>query len=231
MLPELEGVAPAPVDPAALAQLRAGLQELGLLEALAQSAAERERRLQQLIRYRDLIHRWNQVYNLTAVRDPQEMIARHLLDSLAALPYVQGPRVLDLGTGAGLPGIPWAIARPDWHITLLDSQAKRVRFLRQAVMELRLHNAAVVHSRAQDFSADVLSTSPDELFHTVTSRAFTDFPAFYALARPLCAAGGRVLALKGQWPEAAATADLALEAHALQIPGERAARHVVIAQL
>lgn len=215
---------PKAVDAAAVAQLREGMQALDLLSALGDEAAQAQR-LQQLIQYRDLIQHWNQVYNLTAIRSPQEMIGRHLLDSLAALPYVHGPRVLDLGTGAGLPGIPWAIVRPDWQIMLLDSQAKRVRFLRQAVMELGLRNAAVVHSRAQDFSM------PDELFNTVTSRAFTDFPAFYALAKPLCASGGRVLALKGQWPEpeAAPPADLALEVHALQVPGERGARHVVIA--
>ena len=213
---------------AALAALRAGLQQLNFWGALAEDDVGREAKLRQWIRYRDLIQQWNQVYNLTAVRDPQEMIARHLLDSLAALPDVRGPRILDLGTGAGLPGIPWAIARPDWQVTLLDSQAKRVRFLRQALIELRLPNATVVHSRAQDFSP-----APDELFNTVTSRAFTDFPAFYAMAQPLCAAGGRVLALKGQWPETEhpAPATLSLRVRAIAVPGAAGARHVVMADV
>ena len=215
MLPE--------VDAAALAVLRHGLEELDLLAALGDDEAARAEKLQQLIHYRDLIQQWNQVYNLTAVRDPNAMIARHLLDSLAVLPDVLGPQVLDLGTGAGLPGVPWAIARPQWQVTLLDSQAKRVRFLRQVVLALRLRNATVVHSRAQDFSP------PDALFNTVTSRAFTDFPAFYALAKPLCASGGRVLALKGQWPEpeTPALTNLAMQVRAVQVPGTSAARHVV----
>jgi 16S rRNA (guanine527-N7)-methyltransferase len=210
-------------DATALAVLRNGLEELDLLAALGEDEATREEKLQQLIRYRDLIQQWNQVYNLTAVRNPQEMIARHLLDSLSVLPDVLGPRVLDLGTGAGLPGIPWAIVRPDWEITLLDSQAKRVRFLRQVVLELRLRNATVVHSRAQDFSPS------DALFNTVTSRAFTDFPAFCGMAKPLCASGGRVVAMKGQWPEpeASVLTDLALQVRAVQVPGTTGARHVV----
>ena len=211
------------VDVTALAVLRQGLEQLDLLAALGEDEATREEKLQQLIRYRDLIQQWNQVYNLTAVRDPEEMIGRHLLDSLAVLPDVLGPRVLDLGTGAGLPGIPWAIAHPDWQVTLLDSQSKRVRFLRQVVLELRLRNATVVHSRAQDFSPS------DALFNTVTSRAFTDFPAFYAMAKPLCASGGRVVAMKGQWPEpeASAPTDLALQVRAVQVPGTTGVRHVV----
>src|SRR5690242_7700037 len=104
---------------------------------------------EKLLRYVELLERWNQAYNLTAVRDPGEMVPKHLLDSLAVLPFVAKGPVADVGTGAGLPGIPLAVARPDLKFTLIDSNGKKTRFVTQAVAELKLGNVAVVQSRAE----------------------------------------------------------------------------------
>ncbi len=113
-----------------------------------------------------MLAKWNQAYNLTAVRDPQEMVTRHLLDSLVLLPYVQGPRVLDIGTGPGLPGIPLAVARPDCSFTLLDANAKKTRFVTQAVGELGLKNVEVVQERVENYR-------PKQKFDTLVARAFS----------------------------------------------------------
>ena len=124
--------------------LARGARELGLeLGVEAQ---------QQLLAFIDLLAKWNKTYNLTAVRDPEQMVARHLLDSLSILPYLDAARVLDIGTGAGLPGIPLALARPGLRVTLLDSNAKKIRFITQAVHELGLDNIEVVHTRVEDFA-------------------------------------------------------------------------------
>ncbi len=105
----------------------------------------------QLLHYHALLHKWNQAFNLTAVRDPLEMIDRHLLDSLSLLPYVEGKRVLDMGTGAGLPGIPLAICLPQTQFVLLDSNGKKIRFVRQAMMELGLQNVEPVQARLEAY--------------------------------------------------------------------------------
>jgi len=130
-----------------LSSLQDGVHALGL--ALAPAAQEK------LIAYIELLAKWNQAYNLTAVRDPEQMIARHLLDSLAILPWVRGPRVLDIGSGAGLPGIPLALARPELQFVLLDSNAKKTRFITQALAELGLENVEVVHSRVEKYQPAV----------------------------------------------------------------------------
>ena len=175
-----------------------------------------------------LLAKWNQAYNLTAVRDPAQMIPRHLLDSLAALPYVQGPRVLDVGSGAGLPGIPLALARPDWQLTVLDSNSKKTRFLTQAKAELKLTGFEVVHARVEDFR-------PPEGFDTVITRAVGRMSAVLAGCRPLIRPGGRFVALKGEYPadELAelkdyAPADTRTEVARLSVPGLKAERHVVV---
>lgn len=171
-----------------------------------------------------LLAKWNSAYNLTAVREPADMVARHLLDSLAILPYLHGRRVLDIGTGAGLPGIPLAVARPDLAFTLLDANAKKTRFVTQAVGELRLDNVEVVQSRAEHYR-------PAEKFDTLVSRAFAGIADMLAAARHLCAPGGRFLAMKGTYPKdelAAVPAGYAVEVRVLTVPGLAAERHVAI---
>jgi 16S rRNA (guanine527-N7)-methyltransferase len=148
-----------------------------------------------LLAYLQLLIKWNQVYNLTAVRDPYEMITRHLLDSLAVVPFIKGPRVLDVGTGAGLPGIPLAVALPDLEFVLLDSVAKKTRFVVQAVSELGLSNVAVKTRRVENYQSL-------GLFDTVISRAFSRIAEFVAVAGPLCRRnGGVLLAMKGRFPQ------------------------------
>ncbi len=167
-------------------QLDRGLARLGL------TLDERQR--EHLLAYLALLLKWNQVYNLSAVRDPREMVARHLLDSLAVAPHLHGERIGDLGTGAGLPGIPLAIAEPARHFTLIDSNGKKTRFVQQAVIELTLTNVEVVHARAEQFRAE-----PG--LDTVTARAFAALRTLWDLSRPLCRAGGCLLAMKAAAPE------------------------------
>jgi len=147
-----------------------------------------------LMRFINLIAKWNKAYNLTAVRDPLEMVSLHILDSLAILPYLQAPRVADIGTGAGLPGIPLAVCLPDWHFTLVDSNSKKTRFVQQAVLELKLKNVEVVHSRVE-------LLQPEELFSTVICRAFASMNDILQLTGHLLAEDGVLLAMKGQQPE------------------------------
>ena len=147
-----------------------------------------------LTNYLTLLERWNRAYNLTAVRDPAAMVVRHLLDSLSILPWLQGPKVLDVGSGAGLPGLPLAITRPDCAFCLLDSNGKRTRFLIQAVAELQLPNVSVIRSRVEDYQ-------PATLFNSVVSRAFATLADMAANAGRLCAPDGRLLAMKGVFPD------------------------------
>lgn len=147
-----------------------------------------------LTAYLALLERWNRAYNLTAVRDPEAMVIRHLLDSLSILPWLDGPRILDVGSGAGLPGIPLAIVRPDCEFYLLDSNGKRTRFLTQVVAELQLPNVHVVRSRVEDYQ-------PAASFNSVVSRAFATLADMVADAGRLCAPEGRLLAMKGVFPD------------------------------
>lgn len=195
--------------------LRAGIDSLGL--SLGEDVVQR------LLEYRALLARWNHAYNLTAVRDPQQMVVRHLLDSLAVLPYVRGPRLVDLGTGAGLPGIPLALAMPELHVSLVDANGKKVRFLREAIRALKLDNATAVQERMENL---------DGQFDCITSRALSSLGDMLAAAGHLLAADGVWLALKGQRPEAELAAlppGFALRAvHALRIPGLDAERHLLV---
>ncbi len=180
---------------------------------------------QRLLTFVHLLVKWNAAYNLTAVRDPQEMVARHLLDSLVLLPYLHGARVLDIGTGPGLPGIPLALARPDIAFTLLDANAKKTRFVTQAVGELGLKNVEVVQARVENYR-------PEQKFDTLVARAFSSIAELLKSAQHLCAPGGRFLAMKGVYPEeelAAIPAEFAVsEVLALKVPGLDAARHLVV---
>ena len=183
---------------------------------------------QRLLAFVRLLAKWNAAYNLTAVRDPEEMITRHLLDSLVLLPYLQGSRVLDIGTGPGLPGIPLAVARPDCSFTLLDANAKKTRFVTQAVGELGLKNVEVVQARVENYR-------PEQKFDTLVARAFSSIADMLNNAQHLCAPGGRFLAMKGVYPEgelAAIPPDFAVsEVVALKVPGLDAARHLAIITL
>ena len=175
-----------------------------------------------------ILARWGRAYNLTSVREPEEMVPHHLLDSLSILPYVDGPRILDIGAGAGLPGIPLALARPDLRFVLLDGNAKKVRFMIQAVHELGLTNAEVVHARVEDYA-------PAERFPVLVARAFAAIPDMLARCRHLAAPGARLLAMKGVYPreELAALGDryAAPRVEPLKVPGVDAARHLVIITL
>jgi len=153
-----------------------------------------EIQLEALLNFIQLMVKWNQAYNLTAVRDPLAMVAVHLLDSLAVLPHIAAPRVADIGTGAGLPGIPLAICLPDQHFVLVDSNAKKTRFVRQVALELKLKNVEVVHSRVELFKTEAL-------FSTVITRAFAGMADIVKLTEHLLADGGVLLAMKGQRPE------------------------------
>lgn len=178
----------------------------------------------QLLQFLQILEKWNQAYNLTAVRDPEQMVPRHLLDSLAVLPYLQGARVLDVGTGAGLPGIPLALARPDLAFTLLDSNAKKTRFVRQAAHELGLKNVTVVQERAEKFH-------PEEKFDTLIARALASIPDMLASSQHLVAPQGCFLFMKGVIPQedlAAVVGAYPAQVQALRIPGLDAARHLVI---
>lgn len=146
---------------------------------------------EKLLDYLTMLVKWGSVYNLTAIREPEEIAVRHFLDSLALAPHLKGPRILDVGTGAGLPGIPLAIAFPDLDFTLLDSVAKKTRFVLQVAGELGLSNVMVKTIRAENYR-------PDQPFDTVISRAFASVAEFVGIASELCRPGGLLLAMKGR---------------------------------
>ncbi|EGF4039223.1 16S rRNA (guanine(527)-N(7))-methyltransferase RsmG [Salmonella enterica] len=178
-----------------------------------------------LVAYVDMLHKWNKAYNLTSVRDPNEMLVRHILDSIVVAPYLQGQRFIDVGTGPGLPGIPLAIVLPDAHFTLLDSLGKRVRFLRQVQHELKLENITPVQSRVEAYPSE-------PPFDGVISRAFASLNDMVSWCHHLPGEKGRFYALKGQLPGdeiASLPDDFSVESvekiHIPQLEGER---HLVI---
>ncbi len=181
---------------------------------------------ERLVAYLRLLNRWNSAYNLTAVRDPLDMVHRHLLDSLAVLPHLRAERCLDVGSGAGLPGLVLAMARPGIPWVLLDSNAKKCRFLRHARAELRLDHVRVERSRLEDFH-------PEVCFSTIISRALSNLADFVAGAGHLLAPGGCLLAMKGRNPEheLSALGRLGEQAQVVpvRLPGlEDGQRHLVI---
>lgn len=186
-------------------------------------SADEDKKLERFV---ELLEQWNGAYNLTAVRDPEEMVTKHLLDSLVLLPFLRdrpGP-ALDVGTGAGLPGIPLAVSLPALHFILLDSNGKKTRFVTQAMATLALRNVEVAQARVEDYR-------PAQPFATVMSRAFSSLQDFVQLAGPVCAAGGRLLAMKGVYPKQELQDIPAgfklLAVHPLQVPGLDAERCVV----
>jgi len=179
--------------------------------------------VEQLLDYLELLVRWNGAYNLTAVRDPNEMVSRHLLDSLVIAPYVTGNTLVDLGTGAGLPGIPLALVAPERHVRLVDSNGKKIRFLNEVKRSLQLANVQALQSRVED----VVGT-----FDCITARAFASLGQMLAWGGHLLAPQGVWLALKGQYPDNELIdipAQFQVEAiHALTVPGLEAERHLVV---
>jgi 16S rRNA (guanine527-N7)-methyltransferase len=178
-----------------------------------------------LLIYLALLQKWNQTYNLTAVREPEKMVSHHLLDSLSVLPHLNGSRVVDVGSGAGLPGIPLAIARPEWQVTLLDSNHKKASFLRQVVMELMLTNVAVHCGRVEELP----SASG---FDLVISRAFAELGEYLRLAGRLVSPNGIIAAMKGIYPYEELR-DIAPplkldQVIKLDVPGVDAERHLVL---
>jgi len=163
-----------------------GLAQLDLL--LADTAQ------QQLLDYLALLQKWNKVYNLISRKESDNLVVRHLLDSLSVLPYINGSRVVDVGSGAGLPGMPLAIANPQCHFTLLDCNSKKASFRSQAVIELGLKNVTVVDARAEKFRSE-------QGFDSVISRAFATIADMLAVAGHLAAPSGQFLAMKGVYPE------------------------------
>ena len=177
------------------------------------------------IRYLNLIGKWNRIHNLTAVRNTQDMLSYHLLDSLSVIPYINANSLLDVGTGAGLPGIPLAIMKPDLHVYLSDSNKKKSSFQQQAVIELGLHNVTVMAGRVEDIDAA-------RKFDGIISRAFSEIALFTHLTQPLLAEHGYWYAMKGVYP----SQELAIlpecveivAVHELAVPLLDAQRHLLV---
>lgn len=179
---------------------------------------------QQLLDYLALLQKWNRTFNLTAIRDPDVMVSRQLLDSLSIHDLLKGERVLDVGSGAGLPGIPLAILNPGRVFTLLDTSSKKTRFLNQVRLELALNNMQVVQSRVEQYQ-------PVQLFDNITSRAFAALPEMLCLTRHLLAPEGYWLAMKGAVPTdelSALGSEYHFDTHPLKVPGEAGKRHAVL---
>ncbi|MDH0746083.1 16S rRNA (guanine(527)-N(7))-methyltransferase RsmG [Pseudomonas sp. GD03842] len=205
------------VTPQHAEELTLGARELGVELTEVQHS--------RLLGYLALLIKWNKAYNLTAVRDPDEMVSRHLLDSLSVVPFIQGERQLDVGSGGGMPGIPLAIMFPDMDVTLLDSNGKKTRFLTQVKLELQLDNLTVIHSRAEAFQ-------PELPFNGIVSRAFSSLEDFTQWTRHMGDVKTRWLAMKGLHPAdelVALPTDFHLEsAQALAVPGCQGQRHLLI---
>ncbi|MBX9962329.1 MAG: 16S rRNA (guanine(527)-N(7))-methyltransferase RsmG [Burkholderiales bacterium] len=197
--------------------LEQGVEKLGL--NLAPGTESR------LLDYLALLQKWNRVYNLTAIREAPKLVSHHLLDSLAVVPHLAGGAIVDIGTGPGLPGIPLALARPDWQVTLVDSNHKKTAFVTQAVGELNIANAEVRRERVEQWR-------PAATFQVVISRAFAELADFVRLAGHLLAPGGRLAAMKGlnpheeiaQLPEGFRVERVV----PLAVPGVEGERHLVL---
>ena len=228
------------------AELDAGMRQLALqkLDALEHDPARWNRLLDRLCGYLALLHKWNQVHNLTAIRAPAQMVTLHLLDSLALLPWLQQTdfapmrRVLDVGTGGGLPGIPLAIAGPSLlgadslSVGLLDSNQKKAAFLQQAVTELELNQAK---TEVRVFAERIELHRPSALYDLIVCRAFSSLAEFVQPTRSLLASGGVLVAMKGVLPQDEIDAlpdDIQVSViQRLQVPGVDAERHLIVMQV
>jgi 16S rRNA (guanine527-N7)-methyltransferase len=197
--------------------LAAGVRQLEL--DLPQEAPEK------LLAYLELLQKWNRVYNLTAIRQPEQMVSHHLLDSLAVLPYLLEGRWLDVGCGGGLPGLVLAMARPQWQFTLLDSNSKKTGFVQQVAIDLKLNNVTVCCARAEDWQ-------PAEKYDGIISRAFASLADFVSVTRHLLLEQGRWAAMKGEPSQEELRqlpAGVEIERTVpLKVPGMEAARCLVV---
>lgn len=206
----------APLKARLAARLAAGIEELGLV---LPSGVTQATFIDTQLAFLALLQRWNQAYALTAIRDPIDMVDKHILDSLSIAPYLLGDQVLDVGTGPGLPGIPLAILMPQCQFTLLDSQAKKVRFLTQVRLQLPLANIEPVCVRVEEYKEATA-------YSCILSRAMADTATLIAKTRHLCAPSGQWVLMKGHCPDGPLPAQAAVQA--LQVPGVQGARHVVL---
>ena len=200
------------------AQLRVGMAELEVANA--------EQILPACRRHIELLSNWNRSYNLTAVRNPEAMVTKHVLDSLSIARFVQGPKVVDIGTGAGFPGVPLALSRPDLQVCLLDANLKKIRFVRHLIAELALKNVTAVHRRAEHYETS-------ERFDSVVARALGSLKALVELGMPLLRSNGIILAMKGRYPAEEISEigkDFSVTVHKTAIPGLEAQRTLVTVQ-
>ena len=198
--------------------LRRGVEQLGI--------SVDTQKQQQLLEYLELLKKWNKVYNLTAIRDPKQMVSNHLLDSLAVVPHLWQGSWLDVGCGAGLPGIVMAIAQPGWQIDMLDSNSKKTGFVQQAVIELGIKNVQVHCARVEEWQ-------PVKKFNGIISRAFTELGQFFDVTAHLMASDGHWAAMKGSPEQEMAELKVGYEIERvirLQVPGLDAARSLIIAK-
>ena len=198
-------------SPAPTLILNKGLKQLGITTAT-----------EPLLHYLSLLHKWNRSYNLTAIRDMDVMVTRHLLDSLAIAPWIRGKRLLDVGTGAGLPGIPLALIHPRIQVVLLDSNGKKIRFLQEVKRALAIDNIEIVQTRVENYH-------PPRGFDTVTSRAFSDLAQMLKWTNHLVETNGIWLAMKGRYPETElASINLPYQVQSYKVPGLDGERCCVI---
>ncbi|MDN3647343.1 16S rRNA (guanine(527)-N(7))-methyltransferase RsmG [Reinekea marina] len=198
------------------AQLERGIAQLEL--------ALNDEQIERLLAYHAMLVKWNKAYNLTSVRDPAQMIARHLIDSLSIVPFIKSTNLLDVGTGPGLPGMIIALINPALPVYMLDSNGKKTRFLNQVKMELKVDNAEVIHHRLE-------SWQPGQDFNQITSRAFATLSDMVGFSRHLLSSDGRFIAMKGQYPEdeiAQLPEDIdVLAVSPIKVPGNEGERHMV----
>ncbi|MDO8926894.1 MAG: 16S rRNA (guanine(527)-N(7))-methyltransferase RsmG [Sideroxyarcus sp.] len=197
-------------------ELAAGIAQMGIAVTPEQQA--------KLLEYLALLHKWNGVYNLTAIRQPEQMVSNHLLDSLAVLPHLWSQRWLDVGCGGGLPGLVLAVMRPEWSFTLMDSNSKKTGFVQQAAIELGLRNVEVRCGRVEQWQTE-------KKFDGIISRAFAEVVDFVSLTQHLLADGGRWAAMKGMPEQELAKLPEGIEVEkviTLQVPKLEAARSLVV---
>ncbi len=199
-------------------QLEFGLSQMGLHFSVPVQ--------QKLVHYIQLIARWNKAFNLTAIRDVEEMVSKHLLDSLVVQPYVEGHNILDVGSGAGLPGIPFAITSPDKHFVLLDCNGKKTRFLTQAKIDLKLDNVEIIHQRVEDYQPIV--DGHRIYFDVITARAYASTDDILSSTAHLQNEDTRILVMQGKLDEQIQSHHYQLlESHKLDVYGLDAERHLL----